>query len=76
MGHEHVVEAMRHKNVADAIIEYHVQEVMRHTHVRSYEQNNVVCVCVCVECVCVFVCVFVFVCVYFLHATSRGVTCK
>ena len=70
MGHEHVVEAMRHKNVADAIIEYHVLEVMRHTHVRSYEQNNVVCVCV--ECVCVFA----FVCVYFLHAASRGVTCK
>ena len=62
MGHEHVVEAMRHINVADAIIEYHVLEVMRHTHVRSHEQNNVVCVCVCVcvECVCLCLCACIF----------------
>ena len=67
MGHEHVVEAMRHKNVADAIIEYHVLEVMRHTHVRSYEQNNVVCVCVEYVCVCLCVCLCLCACIFYMQ---------
>ena len=39
MGHECVQEALRHKNVVEAIMQEHVLEAMRHTYLRS-------CVCV------------------------------